>query len=54
MRKTKVKFDRPYQVGPCILELSRLHMYIMLYDYVKKYGVITDDRYRQFSTRDYN
>ena len=39
MRKTKIKFDRPYPVGPCILELARLHMYRMLYDYVKpKWG----------------
>lgn len=36
MRKTKIKFDRPYPVGPCILELARLHMYIMLYGYIKE------------------
>ena len=39
MRKTKIKFDRPFPIGPCVLELARLHMYKMLYDYVKpKWG----------------
>ena len=35
MRKTKIKFDRPFPIGPCVLELARLHMYRMLYDYIK-------------------
>ena len=39
MRKTNIKFHRPYPVGTCVFELAKLHMYKMLYDYIKvKWG----------------
>ena len=39
MKKTKIKFYKPYPVGTCVLDLAKLHMYVMLYRYIKlKWG----------------
>ena len=35
MKKTKIVFNKPYPVGTCVLELSKLHTYDMLHNYIK-------------------
>ena len=38
--KCKIKLDNPTQIGPSILELSKLLIYDFYYNYIrKKYGV---------------
>ena len=61
MRKMKIKFDTPFPIGACVLELARLHMYKMQCDYVKtKWEKIvellmtdTDSLILEIRTKDY-